>query len=714
VSMNPPVMTLILAAGIPDGGLRRRVEALTYSIAHEVTEVIVVCEAPWADPPPGVRVVVSNSGSRGDKLDRASEEARGEVLAFLDDGSRLIDGWQERALEILRDPTVGAAGGPHIVAHGATARQRAVHLILGSWFGSGPLWYRFRAGSARLVCELPTTNLVVRKSAFVAVGGFQSPTPLGDDTRLCYKLRSLLGLRVVYDPGLAVESPPNALRQPLLPLAFRWGQQRGDLSRRLPQISKPIPYSLPAAGLLPTLAVLALSPFTVVGRTGAAVLAATYFMAGIWLVLSGRQLRAGILAAAGLPMTHLAYAAGFWKGYLGRNMGEISHPAPPRRGPRILICNWRDITHPWAGGAELYMHQIGRRWVQAGFEVGWLSQRYRAGKRVEVIDGIRFHRVGGRFTLYPFAALAYLLRLRNRYDVIVDCENGIPYFTPLYSRKPVTLVVFHLHSDVFRRELPRWVRWLAVWLESWLMPHVYSNQPIVTISASTQADLENRGYARSRILQVVPGVDLSAGRARAPESGSPLLLYLGRLKAYKSVDVLLRAMPDVLSRYPNTRLAIVGQGPEREGLERLTWGLKLAASVRFYGYLDRTLRDDLLAQAWLAICPSAFEGWGVVCLEANAWRVPVVAARVSGLRDAVLDGVTGVLVPHGDPKQLAEEIIGLIADPVRRAAMGEAGRAWAAEHQWQRSADKFLQAVGQVLPVPATGDRIPQMGVVTG
>jgi glycosyltransferase involved in cell wall biosynthesis len=706
-------MSVIIAAGKPDAQLRGRVMSVMESIAIAATDVIVACDEPWTDAPPGVRVVVTRSKSRGDKLDRAAEEASGEAIAFVEDGVRLRDGWQQRAIEILRDPSVGAAGGPYTLASGATAGQRAAGLILRSRIGSGPLRYRFRHAPPRSVRELPTTNLVVRRSAFLAVGGFQSPTPMGDDTRLCYKLRSLLGLRVVCDPALAIEAPASSLHE-LVSLVLRWGTQRGDLTRRLPQVSKPIPYALPAVALLTTLVLMALAPFRAAGRLSLVGLAAAYLICGLWMLVTSGQPRAGLLAAVGVPLTHAAYGAGFLKGYFGHSLAEICLPAPRRHGQRILICNWRDVTHPWAGGAEMYMHQIARRWVNAGCEVGWLCQRYHGGKRVEVLDGIRIHRVGGRFTLYPFAAFAYLFRLRNRYDAIVDCQNGIPFFTPLYTRKPVTLVVFHLHTDVFRRELPKWLSWFALWLENWLMPRAYSHSPVVTISGSSQADLEARGFARDRISRVIPGVDLPEAGTSVPTSASPLIICLGRLKAYKSVDVLLQAMPEILRRHPDARLAIVGQGPERPKLEQLAWRLGLAASVRFYGYLEKQARDRLLARAWVSVCPSAFEGYGLVCVEANAWGVPVVAASVPGLRDSVRDGVTGVLVPHGDVRRLAGEITGLIDDPARRQAMGNAGRSWAAAHDWQQSAERFLEVVGGLVPVPAAAEPAPQLSALAG
>jgi glycosyltransferase involved in cell wall biosynthesis len=355
------------------------------------------------------------------------------------------------------------------------------------------------------------------------------------------------------------------------------------------------------------------------------------------------------------------------------------------------------------------MHEIAQRWVRNGCEVGWISERYRTGKRVETLDGIRFHRIGGQFTVYPLAALAYL-RLRKRYDVIIDCENGIPFFTPLFTRKPVILVVHHLHQQVFRRELPVYLRWFAIWLESWHMPRVYRKRSVITVSKSTFSELEARGFDPVRMKIVTNGVGIPPDIDDGSQDVKPLLLCVGRLKRYKSVAVLLQAMPIILSRFANTELAIVGQGPEREQLERLAWSLGLASSVRFHGYVPKAAKEDLLSRAWIAVCPSAFEGWGVVCMEASARGLPVVAARVAGLRDAVVEGVTGLLVPHGDSQALAEAVIRLIEDRQLSATMGRAGRDWARAHSWDKSADSFMKVViSHMAEKRAEGDSIPSV-----
>src|SRR5438445_11410271 len=116
------------------------------------------------------------------------------------------------------------------------------------------------------------------------------------------------------------------------------------------------------------------------------------------------------------------------------------------------------------------------------------------------------------------------------------------------------MVEHHVHDEVFRNELPRYQKWLALWLEGWLMPVVYRERPIVTVSASTQADLVAAAYNPERISIVTNGGDVRTSAAAPARSETPSLLYLARLTRYKSVDVLLQTMPHLLARLPYTPL----------------------------------------------------------------------------------------------------------------------------------------------------------------
>jgi len=122
---------------------------------------------------------------------------------------------------------------------------------------------------------------------------------------------------------------------------------------------------------------------------------------------------------------------------------------------KILFFNWRDITHPQAGGCELHLHEIARRLVKNGHDVTLLCGAYENSKRHDKIDGIEIIRRGQKYTVYFFVFLEYIFNLRNRnFDVIIDDINGVPFFTPLYVRKPKIAIIHHMVKGIFSIELP--------------------------------------------------------------------------------------------------------------------------------------------------------------------------------------------------------------------------------------------------------------------
>jgi glycosyltransferase involved in cell wall biosynthesis len=690
-----PALSLIVAVDAVHDGTARSLRDMIRVIGDAPCEIIVASREAWPGAPEGVTVVSFNAASRGDRFDRAAAEAHGEILAFVDDRVRLPEGWPKRVIEFFDDPGVSVAGGP-VLPRSRWRAERISALILNSHLGTTPSGHVSRAERPRKVSELTGSNLLIRKDVFRDVGGFQSPSVGGEAVRLCYKVRSILGCDIHYEPTLAVAATTRRFPGPFLADTAAYGRARGDMARRFREVAPFYPYAIPtivALFVMVEAALVVLSPIRhlrLAEAIGASVLVVLYVVQAVGVLFAKGPARPGdrLLATLGLPLVSLTYGIAFVRGFFGPSLGEISPLRGRQRPLRVLIINWRDISHPWSGGAEIYMHEIGRRLAENGMDVGWLCQRHKGSSRNELLDGIRVHRVGGRFTLYPRVVISYLFKLRGRYDIIVDCENGIPFFTPLFARIPKVLLVHHVHREIFRRETHPPLRWLGYWLEGWLMPRVYRKTPIVAVSASTRDDLVGLGFNAEQIHIVHNGVVevTPLNRTPAPEAR---ILCAGRLTPQKGVEVIIRAMPQVLRSFPNANLDIVGQGPDRTRLERLAWSLKLATHVRFHGYLPGAARDQLAAQAWVAVCPSAFEGWGVSCVEAGARGLPVIASNVNGLRDSVRDGITGLLVPHGDPRALADTLVGLLGDPERRAEMSIAGIEWAAAHSWERSTNEL-------------------------
>ena len=158
------------------------------------------------------------------------------------------------------------------------------------------------------------------------------------------------------------------------------------------------------------------------------------------------------------------------------------------------------------------------------------------------------------------------------------------------------------------------------------------------------------------------------------DESSGYLLYVGRLRIRKGVEVLLHALDDVRRHHPDVRLWIAGAGEQLEALHAKVRELGLEEEVRFLGRCSASRVRRLLARARCLVVPSTYEGMPLVILEAMAGGVPVVASAVSGIPEVVLDGETGWLVPSEDPPRLAAALTEVLDDPSEAVRRGQAGR----------------------------------------
>jgi glycosyltransferase involved in cell wall biosynthesis len=229
----------------------------------------------------------------------------------------------------------------------------------------------------------------------------------------------------------------------------------------------------------------------------------------------------------------------------------------------VLILNWRDTNHVFAGGAEVYIHELAKRWVEAGHQVTVFCGNDSKSKRNDVIDGVRIIRRGGFYFVYFWAFIYYILKFRGQFDVVIDCQNGIPFFAPLYVKEKVICVVHHIHQEVFRTHLFPPLAVFAQVLENRLMPFVYRNVQFVTVSESTKKEMEALSMEGTGITTIHNGIDPILFRP-GKKSKHPLVLYVGRLKQYKSLPVLLRAFQQVNEQVPTARCVIAGDGEEKK------------------------------------------------------------------------------------------------------------------------------------------------------
>lgn len=182
-------------------------------------------------------------------------------------------------------------------------------------------------------------------------------------------------------------------------------------------------------------------------------------------------------------------------------------------------------------------------------------------------------------------------------------------------------------------------------------------------------------YGRRRRLEAVPEApSREAPEATAMPGQGARILFVGRLAAVKGVPLLLEAFADLAACFPEARLEIVGDGPDRAALEARSAALGLGGQVIFHGYRPSDAVAALMDEVDMLVLPSFAEGVPVVLMEAMASRIPVVASRVAGVPELVEDGISGLLVPPGDVAALSDAVAHLLADPALRARMGGAGR----------------------------------------
>lgn len=300
------------------------------------------------------------------------------------------------------------------------------------------------------------------------------------------------------------------------------------------------------------------------------------------------------------------------------------------------------------------------------------------------------HRTGGRHTFPVMAPLYHRRHLAERsFDLVIEDLNKVPVLVPHWRPTPAVLLVHHLFGATAFAEASLPVAALT-WLAERPLPLLYRNLPVQAVSESTAQDLVSRGFQRSRIEVIENGVDLEfySPEPLTRRFEQPTVLYLGRLKRYKRVDLIIRAMGRLRDRGVVARLIVAGRGDALQDLQRLTAELDLTGRVEFRGFVPDEKKRELFRRSWVHALTSPKEGWGISTMEAAACGTATVASDSPGLRDAVRDGSTGFLTPHGDIAALADRLGRILRDRVLRDTLGVQARAFAGLYSWDRSADR--------------------------
>ncbi len=373
-------------------------------------------------------------------------------------------------------------------------------------------------------------------------------------------------------------------------------------------------------------------------------------------------------------------------------------------GYKILLINWRDIEHPEAGGAEVHAHEIFSRLAAAGHEVTFLTCAWPGCESEAGIDGIRIIRGGKNSTFnYAVPGLMKQLEVDRNFDIVVEDVNKIPFRTPQLTRLPRLILFHHLFSTTIFREAIFPVA-LYVWLWEQMIPRFYRNEWVQAVSRDTKAELVDGGLDPERIKVVYNGIDSNlyspAGyEAVSAPSEEPYILYMGRVKRYKRLDLILEAFARAKHSglEDRTRLIFAGAGDDYPRLQKRAVKLGIDRRTSFLGRVSEEQKITLLRHAICVVNPSPKEGWGITNMEASACGTPVVASRSPGLRESVRDGSSGYLFTPGDVAQFSTRMVQLATDPVIRGRMGEGARRFAESVTWEEAARLTGKYITQII-----------------
>ena len=357
----------------------------------------------------------------------------------------------------------------------------------------------------------------------------------------------------------------------------------------------------------------------------------------------------------------------------------------------MRILHWTESFWPRIGGAEVFARLLARDSQRRGHECLVVTDTAAGLPPDGWVDGLAIKR-------FPFQA-ALAARDIDAVTALGTRAKGLlrefaPHVIHLHTAQPGAFFYLRAHRAV---PVP------SVFTTHDLVPSSGRDSPllaqvlgtaqrVVGISAAMVArTIDAFPEIAPRTVQITPGLPMPATSPSPLPWAPPVLLGIGRLTPEKGFDLFLRALPPLVRRVPDLKVAIAGDGPARAGLEVLASTLGLEACVRFLGWVEPEDIPGLIDGATAVVVPSRWqEPFGLVAVQAMQMARPVVAARIGGLPEAVRHEETGLLVPPEDPDALGQALAYLLSHPEQAIAWGENGRAHARiAFGWSRCVSEY-------------------------
>jgi glycosyltransferase involved in cell wall biosynthesis len=362
----------------------------------------------------------------------------------------------------------------------------------------------------------------------------------------------------------------------------------------------------------------------------------------------------------------------------------------------ILILNWRDSKNPKSGGAEIVTLEHAKAWIKAGNKVTWFTSKFKNSKTEEVIDGIKIVRAGNFFTVYLLAPIFYLFT-KNKFDLVIDEIHGIPFFTPLYVRKPKIAFIHEVAGEIWDYMYPFPINKIGKLIEP-LFYIPYKNTKFMTVSDSTKQSLMTVGIGKENIEVINNGISNPVLDEPSEKEKDPIFIFVSRVVKMKGTENVIKAFFGIQKQLKDAKLWIVGDGDKLyvEHLKQVIKTYPIKLKVQFFGKVNEQEKLVLMRKASLLLHASVKEGWGLVVIEAASQATPSVVYDVAGLRDSVKDGKTGVVLRENTPEEMAKQAINLFEDKVEYEKLQANSLAWAKSLTWENSTKRSDDLIDKV------------------
>ena len=366
------------------------------------------------------------------------------------------------------------------------------------------------------------------------------------------------------------------------------------------------------------------------------------------------------------------------------------------------------------GGGENRLLHLAKQFVKKGHHVYVFTTSVPGFPRYDELEGIRIFRFGlphpsaGSSLL---ASIVYLimgiLRLRwiarLRFDIIESNTYAPSYLAALVSvvtGTPHVMTIHDVYLSDWKFRLGRLLAPLGILIEKGL--RFLRRNLIVTVSESSRYKLVRRlGFDRASIEVVPNGIPIEDIRSAKPDREQYHLVYLGRLVPHKNVEHAIEGFLRLKRVHPESKMLIIGTGPEKEKLERIADQLGVSDSIYFTGFVHSQEKVySLLKSGIVLVNPSSVEGFGTAVLEAMAAGTPPIIYDLSAYRMFAKDHVNAIIVERGDVEGLTNAILELIENEKLRRKLAANGLKTANKFSWSSIANRMIVLYEKVVKGP--------------